>query len=54
MDKGEIKTTVAKHEEVFIVTEQHTLADIARWLMTNPIDGETVRDMLNEMLDEQE
>ena len=32
----------------------HTLADIARWLMTNPIEAEEVRNLLTEMLEEQE
>lgn len=32
----------------------HTLADIARWLMKNPVEAEEVRDLLAEMLEEQE
>ena len=29
----------------------HTLADIARWLMTNPVEAEEVRDLLTKMLE---
>ena len=30
--------------------ESHSLADIARWIMRNPVDAEELREMLGEML----
>lgn len=37
-------------EYAVISSEDHTLADIARWLMTNRTDAEEVHRMLGDML----
>jgi len=46
-----ISTTDEDDDIVYAFDANHTLADIARWIMRNPVDAETVRDMLTEMLE---
>ena len=47
----EIKTEPVKLEDEWIAFgPDHTLSDIARWLLENESDAETVRDLLNEGL----
>jgi hypothetical protein len=37
-------------DEVITFTSSHTLSDIVRWLMTNPVDAEEVHGMLGDEL----
>jgi hypothetical protein len=37
-------------EQVFAFDNDHSIADIARWIMKVPADGEELRDTLNALL----